>query len=149
MKAQTLVVIWSACLILGYSGVDALECYVCNSYIDSRCAEDKPHESLIQKCEMLASGGTKFTMCRKTVQSIEFPVNGLPPEVRVIRTCGYDESNYKGRCYQRGGFGGRQEVCSCLTDRCNAATSIIDKTAHFVLMLMCIIGTAVRTFVSN
>lgn len=73
----------------------------------------------------------------------------VPPEIRTIRTCGYDESNYKGRCYQRGGFGGRQEVCSCLTDRCNSATTILDKAPHFILMLVCIIGSAVRTLVGN
>lgn len=73
----------------------------------------------------------------------------VPPETRVIRTCGYDESNYKGRCYQRGGFGGRQEVCSCLTDKCNSATTVFNKTPQFILMLICIIGTAARTFIGN
>ncbi|KAK0179093.1 hypothetical protein PV327_007916 [Microctonus hyperodae] len=55
---------------------EALECYVCNSYSDSRCADKEPNKALIQKCDMLSSGGTKYTMCRKTVQSIEFGVNG-------------------------------------------------------------------------
>ncbi|KAK0171230.1 hypothetical protein PV328_008981 [Microctonus aethiopoides] len=149
MKAQIFLVIFSILIIVNYSSAEALECFVCNSYSDSRCADKEPNKALIQKCDMLSSGGTKYTMCRKTVQTIEFGVNGLPPETRVIRTCGYDESNYKGRCYQRGGFGGRQEVCSCLTNHCNAATPIFEKAPHLILMLLCIIGSAVRTFVGN
>lgn len=42
----------------------------------------------------------------------------------MIRSCGWEESTYKGKCYQRSGFGGRQEVCSCLTDFCNGASSM-------------------------
>lgn len=48
----------------------------------------------------------------------------MPPDSRVIRGCGYDDTSYKGRCYQRSGFGGRQEVCACYEDNCNAASSI-------------------------
>nr|CAD7433584.1 unnamed protein product [Timema monikensis] len=47
-----------------------------------------------------------------------------PPDDRTIRGCGWDDSTYKGRCYQRSGFGGRQEVCSCLTDNCNGAPHV-------------------------
>lgn len=47
----------------------------------------------------------------------------VPANTRTIRSCGWDESNYKGKCYQRGGFGGRQEVCSCTSDFCNGATN--------------------------
>ncbi|KAF4530654.1 hypothetical protein B566_EDAN004893 [Ephemera danica] len=50
--------------------------------------------------------------------------NLIPPDHRVIRTCGWEESSYKDRCYQRAGFGGRQEVCSCSTDFCNSAPAI-------------------------
>jgi hypothetical protein len=45
----------------------------------------------------------------------------VPPDSRVIRGCGWDDSNYKGKCYQRSGFGGRQEVCACYEDECNGA----------------------------
>lgn len=63
-------------LFLFITGAEALECFVCNSYSDSRCADKEPNKALIQKCDMLSSGGTKYTMCRKTVQTIEFGVNG-------------------------------------------------------------------------
>ena len=53
-----------------------------------------------------------------------FFLPAVPPDSRVIRSCGWDESSYKGKCYQRSGFGGRQEVCSCLTDNCNGASSL-------------------------
>lgn len=43
------------------------------------------------------------------------------PDSRVIRTCGWDDSQYKNRCYQRSGFGGRQEVCACDHDSCNGS----------------------------
>ncbi|XP_011314694.1 uncharacterized protein [Fopius arisanus] len=149
MKAHIVIAICTACVFLGQSGVNALECYVCNSHEDTRCARPVPPDELLRSCDNLGPGGTKYTMCRKTVQSIEFGVNGLVPETRVIRTCGYDESNYKGRCYQRGGFGGRQEVCSCLTDKCNGATTIMNKSAHFILMFLCVVATAYRSFVGN
>lgn len=43
----------------------------------------------------------------------------VPPDTRTIRTCGFEEGNYKNKCYQRSGFGGRQEVCACDTPYCN------------------------------
>ncbi|XP_077290887.1 uncharacterized protein LOC143914508 [Arctopsyche grandis] len=100
--------------------VSGLQCYSCNSHNDSRCAGLKLPEAMKKDCATLEQGN-KHTMCRKITQVIEFEVNGLPPDSRVIRGCGWDESNYKGRCYQRSGFGGRQEVCSCTDDYCNSA----------------------------
>lgn len=50
-----------------------------------------------------------------------FPVQ---PDNRVIRSCGWDDSNYKNKCYQRSGFGGRQEVCACDSDFCNGSNSV-------------------------
>lgn len=40
---------------------------------------------------------------------------------RIIRTCGWDASNYNNKCYHRSGFGGKQDVCTCMTDYCNSA----------------------------
>lgn len=40
---------------------------------------------------------------------------------------------FQGRCYQRSGFGGRQEVCSCLEDGCNSATVPLAATALMLL----------------
>ncbi|KAL6433799.1 hypothetical protein ACFW04_005794 [Cataglyphis niger] len=104
-----------------FTGVDAIQCYQCNSRNNSQCADLIPPDTMKMDCSDLRDGA-KYTMCRKITQVIEFSVNGLPPNTRVIRGCGWDESNYKGKCYQRSGFGGRQEVCSCLNDYCNAAT---------------------------
>ncbi|KAJ9581260.1 hypothetical protein L9F63_023561, partial [Diploptera punctata] len=107
-------------LLLTHSS--AIKCYVCNSHNDTACNLDLLPETTKTDCSEKVEGA-KYTMCRKIVQNIDFEVNGNKPETRVIRSCGWDDSNYKGRCYQRSGFGGRQEVCSCLTDLCNAPVS--------------------------
>lgn len=46
----------------------------------------------------------------------------VKPDTRIIRSCGWDDSSYFQNCYQRSGFGGRQEVCTCATDFCNGAS---------------------------
>ncbi|XP_065351332.1 uncharacterized protein LOC135946838 [Cloeon dipterum] len=107
------------CAQTGY----AIQCFVCNSNTDKACMEDVPPESLQQDCKNAPDGAT-YSMCRKIVQHIDFEVNGLPADHRVIRSCGYDTSNYVDKCYQRAGFGGRQEVCSCTVDFCNSAPGI-------------------------
>lgn len=61
-----------------------------------------------------------------------FPV---PPDSRVIRGCGWDDSAYKNRCYQRAGFGGRLEVCACADDNCNGAVSL--QSINSVLGVLC------------
>ncbi|XP_050455812.1 uncharacterized protein LOC126853786 isoform X3 [Cataglyphis hispanica] len=120
-RAKFIVItLCSILLFLCYSGVDAIQCYQCNSRNNSQCADLIPPDTMKMDCSDLRDGA-KYTMCRKITQVIEFSVNGLPPNTRVIRGCGWDETNYKGKCYQRSGFGGRQEVCSCLNDYCNAA----------------------------
>lgn len=48
----------------------------------------------------------------------------VPIDTRIIRGCGWDDSSFKGKCYQRSGFGGRQEVCACESDNCNGAPSL-------------------------
>ncbi|XP_058125120.1 uncharacterized protein LOC131281739 [Anopheles ziemanni] len=102
---------------------DAIRCYECNSADDSSCTHDVPPETMSVDCTE-HKGGLAYKYCRKIVQIIEFPVNNLPPDTRIIRECGYDESTYKGKCYQRSGFGGRQEVCACYEDNCNGASSL-------------------------
>ncbi|XP_072767564.1 UPAR/Ly6 domain-containing protein crok [Anoplolepis gracilipes] len=122
LRARSIVItLCSILLFFCYSGVEAIQCYQCNSRNNSQCADLVPPDSMKMDCSDLRDGA-KYTMCRKITQVIEFSVNGLPPDTRVIRGCGWDESNYKGKCYQRSGFGGRQEVCSCLNDYCNTAT---------------------------
>lgn len=105
----------------------AITCYQCNSHNDSRCLLDKLPDSLRLPCTQ------KDTMCRKISQVVEFEMNGMPPDSRVIRGCGWDDTSYKGRCYQRSGFGGRQEVCSCLEDGCNSASIPVGGTALMLL----------------
>lgn len=102
---------------------DAITCFVCNSAEDSQCSYDTPPTEMQHDCDTLKDGN-KYSFCRKIVQSIEFSVNNLPPDTRIIRGCGWDDSTYKGKCYQRSGFGGRQEVCACYEDNCNAASSL-------------------------
>lgn len=48
----------------------------------------------------------------------------MPPDTRTIRSCGSEVGNYANRCYQRSGFGGRQEVCACESDFCNNAIKL-------------------------
>lgn len=102
---------------------DAIRCFECNSADDSTCTHDVPPDSMSVDCNDHKEGN-KYSFCRKIVQIIEFPVNNLPPDTRVIRGCGWDDSSYKGTCYQRSGFGGRQEVCACYEDNCNGASSL-------------------------
>ncbi|XP_059476759.1 uncharacterized protein LOC132197468 [Neocloeon triangulifer] len=111
-------------LVLSAQTGYAIKCFVCNSHTDKACMQDRPPESLEKDCTDAPDGAT-YTMCRKIVQHIDFEVNGLQPDHRVIRSCGYEASNYVDKCYQRAGFGGRQEVCSCTTgDMCNSAPGI-------------------------
>lgn len=56
----------------------------------------------------------------------------------MIRTCGYEDSNYANRCYQRSGFGGRQEVCACQSDFCNGGSTLAAST--FIAVVLTIIA---------
>lgn len=102
---------------------EAIKCYDCNSHNDSRCANAQLPEIMMKDCTNLIEG-KKYILCRKIVQHIDFEVNGNKPEQRVIRSCGWDNSSYVNRCYQRSGFGGRQDVCSCTDDYCNSAPNM-------------------------
>ncbi|XP_012273251.1 uncharacterized protein LOC105695848 [Orussus abietinus] len=140
MRTRSLLVLCNVYLLLDCCVVGALQCFECNSHNESRCAEKQPPDSLKKDCSEHVEGA-KYTMCRKITQVIEFSVNGLPADTRVIRGCGWDESNYKGKCYQRSGFGGRQEVCSCTTDFCNDAVRSGFGAASGSLILLCLLGS--------
>ena len=58
-----------------FVGVESLQCYECNSHIDSRCADKNPPDALKKDCSEHVEGA-KYTMCRKITQVIEFSVNG-------------------------------------------------------------------------
>jgi hypothetical protein len=64
----------------------------------------------------------------------------VPPDTRTIRSCAFEEGNYKNKCYQRSGFGGRQEVCACDTDLCNGASTI--KATFGVLLAAVVVFVA-------
>lgn len=101
----------------------AIRCFECNSHNDTRCSMPLPPDDLTVECGD-HKHGVQYTFCRKITQIIEFSVNNLPPDERVIRACGWDDTSYKGRCYNRAGFGGRQEVCACYDDLCNGSSHL-------------------------
>jgi len=113
-------------LTLAIQQGDAIKCFVCNSHKDPHCAMDIPPDNLLKDCqeEYSTRGRGIPTYCRKITQIIEFSVNNLPPDSRVIRTCGFQNQTSTNYCYQRAGFGGRQVVCSCDSDNCNSAGSL-------------------------
>uniref|UniRef100_T1HC87 Protein sleepless n=1 Tax=Rhodnius prolixus TaxID=13249 RepID=T1HC87_RHOPR len=52
-----------------------IKCYECNSHNDSRCALETPPETMKKDCS-LHTEGSKYKICRKIVQTIEYEVNG-------------------------------------------------------------------------
>lgn len=70
----------------------------------------------------------------------------VPADSRVIRGCGWDDSSYKNKCYQRSGFGGRLEVCACENDNCNGAESISAKSVIAVLCPLAVLAVLNRLF---
>ena len=135
-----------------------MRCYECNSHNDLRCAEKEPPKELEKDCEEI-SAGNKYTFCRKITQVIEFSVNSreykihinkpfiliyffqiVPPDTRTIRSCGFEAGNYANRCYQRSGFGGRQEVCACEGELCNSAVKLRTTFGVVLSILVAIIA---------
>lgn len=137
--------------IIEYSASEgqSIRCFECNSNTDPRCAEKMVPAYLSVDCSKTpeAQKGIKHTICRKTLQFVEIPVNGskckrrqrkyphpiyslsffivtVKGEERVIRSCGWVDSKYTNNCYAKSGFGGRQDVCSCTSDYCNGSTTI-------------------------
>lgn len=145
-SAQNLVLFVSVMVLcLFVQKGSAIRCFECNSHNDTRCADAIPPETLSKECGE-HKHGNKFLFCRKITQIIEFAVNNLPPDSRVIRGCGYDESAYKGKCYSRAGFGGRQEVCSCYLDNCNSADAVKSTVFAAIVAGVAAFYTIVSTF---
>lgn len=145
----------------------AIRCYECNSYNDTKCADDVPPTNLSVECGDHQKG-VKYTFCRKIKQIIEFSVNQckslgvygrtftkfffhqiwffalsictVPADTRIIRGCGWDDTSYKNKCYQRSGFGGRQEVCACDQDNCNGSTSLKSSLAALAMSVLMVIA---------
>ncbi|XP_063365841.1 uncharacterized protein LOC134654306 [Cydia amplana] len=103
-------------------------CYECNSATNSQCLQNVLPENLKRNCSEHDRGVT-HTLCRKIIQHVDVAVNGQLPASRVIRSCGWDETKYKGACYHRSGYGGRQEVCSCTKDLCNGSNDVTSFSA--------------------
>lgn len=64
----------------------------------------------------------------------------VPPDTRTIRSCGFEAGNYANRCYQRSGFGGRQEVCACEGELCNSAVKLRTTFGVVLSILVAIIA---------
>jgi hypothetical protein len=84
--------------------------------------------------------GSTFVICRKIITWIDFQVNNNTATERIVRKCGHITSKYDNDCYYRGGFGGRQRVCSCTTDKCNSGFTF---QANHVFMAVSSIMTIV------
>uniref|UniRef100_A0A1A9WKS5 Uncharacterized protein n=1 Tax=Glossina brevipalpis TaxID=37001 RepID=A0A1A9WKS5_9MUSC len=102
----------------------AIKCYVCNSHKDANCALEIPPDNLLKDCQEDYSTRGK-----------------VPPDSRVIRTCGFQNQTSTNYCYQRAGFGGRQVVCSCDTDNCNASVGL-QSTTMVVVVSSLLVGFA-------
>ncbi|XP_026488025.2 uncharacterized protein LOC113394808 [Vanessa tameamea] len=113
-------------------------CYECNSASNSMCSDAVLPDSMKRNCSD-HDRGVSHTLCRKMIQHVDYGINGHLPESRVIRGCGWDDTRYKGVCYHRSGYGGRQEVCSCFTDLCNGASDF-SSHPHIVVsfILICV-----------
>ncbi|XP_050455811.1 uncharacterized protein LOC126853786 isoform X2 [Cataglyphis hispanica] len=148
-RAKFIVItLCSILLFLCYSGVDAIQCYQCNSLTNSLCSELIPPDTMKIDCLDLR-GGKKYTMCRKITQTIEISAYELQPNTRIIRGCGWDESSYKNMCYKRNGFGAKQEVCSCSNDYCNAATPGSGILPSQGLIFSCALMSTLLAFLRN
>ncbi|KAK9728125.1 Sleepless protein [Popillia japonica] len=73
----------------------SLSCFNCNSYDEKDCLLDVIPEKFKTECP-----DSTYTICRKIKQVIDFEVNGLKPNTRIIRMCGKqqeDQNNKKTR----------------------------------------------------
>jgi len=124
--SQKLIVAGALVAICILPSVFSLKCFICNNKDDGKaCGHGTDVDPSFNKdCDTQAhedgQHGIKYTMCRKIVTWIDFDVNNNTATERIVRKCGYLESKYTNDCYYRGGFGGRQQVCTCTVDGCNS-----------------------------
>lgn len=136
---QSLLVASAILLMFTVQQGSAIQCFVCNSHKDANCNLDIPPDNLLKDCRQEYSSREQglSVFCRKISQVIEFAVNGLPPDTRVIRTCGFLNQTSYNYCYSRAGFGGRQVVCSCDQDRCNGSGALNTSFLTLAASILC------------
>jgi len=127
---QSIIIASAFLLVLLVNEGLAINCIECNSHYNQDCETDNAVRNYTVDCQSKFETDEEgkrieFTFCRKISQIIEFSVNQLPANTRIIRSCGYDKRNYVNSCYKRHGFGGRQIVCACDDkDNCNSSTTL-------------------------
>ncbi|XP_054267361.1 protein quiver-like [Macrosteles quadrilineatus] len=117
---------------------DAIKCYECNSYNDSRCSDEVPPTETEINCTTVNNTRVAYVLCRKIVQSVN--LYKLPSDSRVIRSCGWENSSHSDSCYLKSGEGYSQEVCSCTSDLCNSSdtlSSIFGVLAVTLSLMLC------------
>lgn len=103
--------------------VSAITCFKCNSKSDPGCDTSPVDLKYKTDCSELKDG-SKYDRCRKISQWVDKEMDGLKPDSRIVRDCGINQGVDERTCYYRAGFGGRQQVCSCTSEDCNAASKL-------------------------
>jgi len=155
MKTQMLIVLGAILAICVIPSVLSLKCYICNNkdHGNDECGHGKDvNKKYIKECSDQDNEGgqhhVEYKTCRKIVTWIDFDVNNNTATERIVRKCGYIESKYDQTCYYRGGFGGRQQVCSCQEDDCNSGFTF---RANHILMgagalMVLVFGAKINSF---
>jgi len=123
-------------LVLGLfaTGVMPIKCYICDNVTNKgECEHGDIDKKFLKDCNDEAQtsnqtagvDGADWKLCRKIITWIDFNVGENKATERVMRRCGHvSVEKYDQECYYRGGFGGRQRVCTCMDDACNAAPTV-------------------------
>lgn len=114
----------------------ALQCFNCNSEIDSACNDDFNYDSpalqgaFIETCKE-ENDVTPF--CRKSKSYIERVHNTT--ETRIQRDCGYmRREGYL--CYQKRSEDYVMDTCQCDSDLCNGAPALTTSVASILAVVV-------------
>lgn len=136
MKAITIIALFA---VIG-SGA-ALQCFVCNSNVDSSCNDpfsaDSPAliDAFLQRCENKTG---METFCRKN----KMWLNG---ETRVHRDCAYKRREHYD-CYQQRADDHVVDVCQCDGDSCNAAGRFVPMSTASGALVAAVVAAALARF---
>jgi len=156
MKTSQVLLLTAVVAVCLLPAVFSLKCYICNSIEHGMdgCGDGKDVDSKhIKDCDSHdahedGQHNVQYKMCRKIVTWIDFNVNNNTAQRRIVRKCGYIDSKYNDECYYRGGFGGRQQVCSCTKDECNSGFSF--RANHLLMgvgaVVVLIFGSKINNF---